>query len=118
MDDTTYDPQAGTRFPTTKLLEGYEVAAVDAFVLRADRAVSMRDRSVTASEVEKIRFTPVRFRTGYQMDDVDNHLARLAEQLTAIEAVSGPVPEPAAPAAPADAGGHCPGCRCAELGLA
>ena len=115
MDDTTYDPQAGTRFPTTKLLEGYEVAAVDAFVARAERAVSMRDGSVTAAEVEKIRFAPVRFRTGYQMDDVDNHLERLVEQLTAIEAA---LPPPAAPAAaPVEATGHCPGCRCAELGL-
>ena len=114
MDDTTYDPQAGTRFPTTKLLEGYEVAAVDAFVMRAERAVSMRDHSVTAADVEKVRFAPVRFRTGYQMDDVDNHLARLVEQLTAIEAAASPS---AATPAPTAAAGHCPGCRCAELGL-
>ena len=115
MDSSTYDPQAGTRFPTTKLLEGYEVAAVDQFVAHADRAVSMRDGSVTAREVEQVRFSPVRFRTGYQMDDVDNHLARLVEQLTAIEAAGNPTsPAPA----PAEAAGHCPGCRCAELGLA
>ena len=114
MDDTTYDPQAGTRFPTTKLLEGYEVAAVDAFVMRAERAVSMRDGSVTVAEVEKIRFAPVRFRTGYQMDDVDNHLERLVEQLTAIEATASSAPTAAS--APADLAGHCPGCRCAELG--
>ena len=92
------------------------MAAVDAFVARAERAVSMRDGSVTAAEVEKIRFAPVRFRTGYQMDDVDNHLERLVEQLTAIEAAASPAS--AAPdAAAAEATGHCPGCRCAELGL-
>ena len=86
MDETTYDPQAGTRFPTTRLVEGYAVAAVDAFVAQADRAVSMRDGSVTARQVEQVRFAPVRFRTGYRMDDVDTYLARLVEQLSAIEA--------------------------------
>ena len=85
MDDSTYDPQAGTRFPTTRWREGYDVASVDAFVARAERAVSMRDGSMTAREVEQVRFAPVRLRTGYQMDDVDDHLARLAQDLQAIE---------------------------------
>jgi DivIVA domain-containing protein len=89
MDDSTYDPQAGTRFPTTRWREGYDVASVDAFVARAERAVSMRDGSVTAREVEQVRFAPVRLRTGYQMDDVDNHLARLAQDLQAIEGARG-----------------------------
>lgn len=85
MDDSTYDPQAGTRFPTTRWREGYDVASVDAFVARAERAVSMRDGSVTVREVEQVRFAPVRLRTGYQMDDVDKRLARLAQDLQAIE---------------------------------
>jgi DivIVA domain-containing protein len=85
MDDSTYDPQAGTRFPTTRWREGYDVASVDAFVARAERAVSMRDGSMTVREVEQVRFAPVRLRTGYQMDDVDDHLARLAQDLQAIE---------------------------------
>ncbi|WP_159081280.1 DivIVA domain-containing protein [Nocardioides sediminis] len=87
MDDSTYDPQAGTRFATTRWREGYDVASVDAFVARAERAVSMRDRSVTAREVERVRFAPVRLRTGYDMGDVDTHLARLSEELRAIEGV-------------------------------
>ena len=41
--DGTYDAQAGTRFPTTKWREGYDVASVDEFVARAERAVSFRD---------------------------------------------------------------------------
>jgi DivIVA domain-containing protein len=89
MDDSTYDPQAGTRFPTTRWREGYDVASVDAFVARAERAVSMRDGSMTVREVEQVRFAPVRLRTGYQMDDVDNHLARLAQDLQAIEGARG-----------------------------
>jgi DivIVA domain-containing protein len=45
----------------------------------------MRDGSVTARDVEHVRFAPVRLRTGYQMDDVDDRLARLAQDLAAIE---------------------------------
>lgn len=85
MDDSTYDPQAGTRFPTTRWREGYDVASVDAFVARAERAVSMRDGSVTAREVEQVRFAPVRLRAGYDMGEVDDRLARLAQELRAIE---------------------------------
>ncbi len=34
MDGNAHDPQAGTRFPTTKLMEGYDVAAVDEHLAR------------------------------------------------------------------------------------
>lgn len=84
--DGTYDAQAGTRFPTTKWVEGYDVGAVDRLVARAERAVSMRDGSVTAREVQEVRFAPVRWRTGYRMGEVDDHLERLVQDLTAIEA--------------------------------
>lgn len=84
--DGTYDAQAGTRFPTTKWREGYDVAAVDEFVARADRAVSSRDGSVRSEEVEQVRFSPVRWRIGYDMGAVDTYLERLASELKGIEA--------------------------------
>lgn len=84
--DGTYDAQAGTRFPTTKWREGYDVASVDEFVARAERAVSMRDRSVRSEDVEQARFAPVRWRTGYDMDAVDTHLEQLAADLKDVEA--------------------------------
>ncbi|WP_457206176.1 DivIVA domain-containing protein [Nocardioides sp. P5_C9_2] len=46
----------------------------------------MRDGSVTAREVEEVRFAPVRLRTGYRMSEVDEHLARLVTDLTVIAA--------------------------------
>lgn len=83
--DGTYDAQAGTRFPTTKWREGYDVASVDEFVARAERAVSFRDGSVRSEDVEQVRFAPVRWRTGYDMDAVDTHLEQLATDLKDIE---------------------------------
>lgn len=83
--DGTYDAQAGTRFPTTKWREGYDVASVDEFVARAERAVSMRDRSVSSEDVEEVRFAPVRWRTGYDMDAVDTYLERVAANLKDVE---------------------------------
>jgi hypothetical protein len=52
-------------------------------------------------------------RTGYEMGPVDSYLDELAAQLAARHG------DPATTGAPAagSAGGHCPGCRCAELGL-
>jgi DivIVA domain-containing protein len=83
--DGTYDAQAGTRFPTTKWREGYDVASVDEFVARAERAVSFRDGSVRSEDVVQVRFAPVRWRTGYDMDAVDTHLEQLVADLKGIE---------------------------------
>ena len=83
--DGTYDAQAGTRFPTTKWREGYDVASVDEFVARAERAVSFRDGSVRSEDVEQVRFAPVRWRTGYDMDAVDTYLERVAANLKDVE---------------------------------
>ncbi len=103
---------AGTRFPTTgRLLEGYDIDEVDAFVTRCERALSTRDGSVTSTTLSEARFTPVRLRPGYRMDPVDAHLAVLAERFADLERHQLPAPAPTG-------GGHCAGCRCVELGLA
>lgn len=53
-------------------------------------------------DVDKVRFSPVRMRAGYDMGDVDDHLDRAKAHLAALEAAvtgAGPVPGPLTAAA-------------------
>lgn len=81
---TSHDPQAGSRFKTTKWREGYDMAEVDEFVRRAERALAARDGSVTTDDFELVRFTPVRLTQGYDMYQVDQRLDQLREQLSRV----------------------------------
>ena len=77
------DPDFLARAKRWASTAGY--ASVDEFVARTERAVGFRDGSVRSEDVEQVRFAPVRWRTGYDMDAVDTHLEQLASQLTDIE---------------------------------
>ena len=108
----------GARFTVVRLRAGYHVAEVDAFVDRCRAALTRRDGSVTAGDVAAVQFTPVRLRGGYDMGEVDRYLGQvsgeLAEQAAASSMTTGTTGDAAIGAA---ASTHCPGCRCAELGL-
>jgi len=102
----------GERFTVVRVREGYAIPEVDEFVDRCRAALARRDGSMTAGDVAAVQFTPVRLRGGYDMGEVDRYLAQ----------VSGELAEQAAQAAITGFSGtpaptHCPGCRCAELGL-
>ena len=103
----------GGRFPmTARLQEGYEIEDVDRLCARAQRALSESPPSMGPVDIRAARFTPVRMRAGYKMAAVDSYLDVLASELDARRQVTTTA---AAPRAGSD--GHCPGCRCAELGL-
>ena len=103
----------GGRFPMAgRWQEGYEVEDVDRLCARAQHALSESPPSMGPVDIRAARFTPVRMRAGYTMGAVDSYLDVLAAELDArLQATS------TAAATVAASGGHCPGCRCAELGL-
>jgi DivIVA domain-containing protein len=107
----------GGRFPTTRWLEGYDIEQVDAFCERGQRALTESSPGLGPAEVRSARFRPVRMRTGYEMGPVDSYLDELAAQLAAQLAARHGDPATTGDPAAGSAGGHCPGCRCAELGL-
>ncbi|WP_181310299.1 DivIVA domain-containing protein [Nocardioides campestrisoli] len=82
---TPFDSQAGRRFPLTKWREGYAIEEVDAFVHRCELALERRAGAVTEEELRQVRFTPTRFRHGYDQGSVDDRLDQLSVALRAAD---------------------------------
>ncbi len=86
-------------FPTVRLTEGYDVEEVD-------RAVALAQPRIDRSQVEGLRFAPVRMRRGYAMGAVDAWLDEVVAELDrrrgvpavvpAVTPQPGPEPRPAA----------------------
>lgn len=70
----------GLAFSTVRWIEGYDIAEVNAFILEVEPQVLERapDREL-AQRITRSRFTPVRIRPGYNMDEVDAYLDRLLD---------------------------------------
>lgn len=104
-----------TSFTQTQFREGYEEREVDEFL--DDVVASLRHldgaggsggdaprRLLTADAVGAVRFTPTRYRRGYDMAEVDALLERVVAELATREGGGHPSPAPvdgraAAPAA-------------------
>ena len=72
-------------FERVRFREAYNIAEVDAFIQRAHHAFDSRDGSLTASDVNNVRFRPERWKEGYQMGQVDEELDRIAAALQRLE---------------------------------
>ncbi|MDN5899617.1 MAG: DivIVA domain-containing protein [Brachybacterium sp.] len=62
------------RFTASRFDPGYDMAEVDDFLDRCDRALATGDASVTAETVLGAAFTVTRFRKGYDKAEVDRFL--------------------------------------------
>jgi len=89
---------------------------VDAFVLMVEEALASAVPRIRSTDVAACRFTPVQFKPGYDMGEVDAYLDRARRRLSDREHDLPPAQRPVG--SHAASSGHCPGCRCAELGLA
>lgn len=91
---------------------------VDNFVALVEDALASVVPRIRSTDVAACRFTPVQFKWGYDMHQVDEYLEQARRLLREREEQLPPAAlathEPSAVAS----AGHCPGCRCAELGLA
>jgi DivIVA domain-containing protein len=84
-------------FTTSRFLETYDMAEVDDAVDRIFAALAGTAPTLGAPEVQAMRFTPVRLREGYTMDEVDTWLDEAVTELTRrgavpTEPVAGSVP--------------------------
>ena len=62
------------RFSSSRFGPGYEMAEVDEFLDRCERALATGDASVTEETVRGARFSQTRFREGYDVAEVDSYL--------------------------------------------
>lgn len=69
------------RFPTVDHVEGYDITEVDSVVDKIVAALETPRPQLTAEDVRRVRFTPVRLRAGYRMGDVDAWLDQASERL-------------------------------------
>jgi DivIVA domain-containing protein len=90
---------------------------VDAFVLMVEEALVSAAPRIRSTDVAECRFTPVQFKPGYDMAEVDAYLDRARRRLRDREHDLPPSQRPVHAGSHAASTGHCPGCRCAELGL-
>jgi len=84
-------------FPSTKFREGYDKGDVDAFLATARATLESYERvqgqlsapvtRISAQDVVNARFQPTKFRTGYDQDQVDDFLDRIAAALQHHEAL-------------------------------
>lgn len=66
------------QFRLTRFRESYAIAEVDAFLDAIGPWLTGRlPNQEAASRIRDARFSPVRMRAGYVMDDVDDHLGEL-----------------------------------------
>ncbi len=86
-------PRDQVQFERVRFREAYDKAEVDAFLQRVHRALEARDGSVTAKDVDGVRFKPRRI-GGYDMAQVDDELQRLAAALREIEQPEGELAPP------------------------
>jgi DivIVA domain-containing protein len=108
------DSRMSTRFRVTKWQPGYSIDEVDAFVGAIHKVLAAPSPTMSAGDVARVRFTPVQLKPGYHMDDVDAYLWKLQQRLGEHERRFG---GPTTSRSSAERVQHCPGCRCAELGL-
>jgi DivIVA domain-containing protein len=93
------DQLRGPRFTVVNVVEGYDIAEVDAFIDTIDQR--------TADEVRGVLFSTVRLRHGYNEDEVDRFLDERAAQL-AGEVIPDPSPPPKEPVPHDNRGGRTP----------
>jgi len=112
-------PDTGFRFRQTRWPAGYSVEEVDRFVAVVEDALASEVPRISSTDIATRRFTPVQLKPGYDMDEVDQYLERARLRLRDREGQRSPSPRPTTDVsgAAAAAAGHCPGCRCFELGL-
>jgi DivIVA domain-containing protein len=77
-----------TKFSTVRLLRGYDIDQVDAFLdAIRDAFLGIREPSLTPDEIRNMRFSTTRLRPGYDEEEVDAFLdvaeLRLAAQVSA-----------------------------------
>ncbi|SFA81333.1 DivIVA domain-containing protein [Nocardioides alpinus] len=68
-------------FPTVRLTEGYDIEEVDRAVERVRVGLASPSPTIGRSEIEGLRFTPVRLRPGYEMAAVDDWLDEVVAEL-------------------------------------
>ena len=81
-------PRDQLRFARVRFRSSYDMAEVDEFFRRAHDALESRDRSITSSDADNVRFTS-RFKSGYEMASVDVELDRISGALQRLEPPSG-----------------------------
>jgi DivIVA domain-containing protein len=87
-------------FRTTRVLPGYDPAQVDAAVDLVMENLALAAPRIGVAEVEALSFRTVSYRTGYDMEQVDDWLADVADDLRRRNA-SPELPAPVPPPAPA-----------------
>jgi DivIVA domain-containing protein len=111
------DSRMSTHFRVTRWQPGYSVDEVDTFVEAIEAVLATRSPTMSAVDVARVRFTPVQLKAGYHMDDVDAYLLDVQQRLAEHERRFGAPTKRATPLSNSEGVQHCPGCRCAELGL-
>jgi DivIVA domain-containing protein len=81
-------PRDQLRFTRVLFQPSYDSAEVDEFFRRAHDALESRDRSITLSDAQSVRFKP-RFKSGYEMASVDEELDRISGARQRLEPPSG-----------------------------
>ncbi len=70
----------GHSFTTVRIIEGYDIDEVDAFLGEIVPLVRLRaPDNELAQRITRVRFTPVRIRRGYNMGEVDAYLGELLD---------------------------------------
>ena len=89
-------------FPMVRFTEGYDTEQVDLAVDMVRENLALPRPRIDRSEIEGLRFAPVRMRPGYSMDAVDDWLDQVVAELgrrgraePAATAPEGAVPVPA-----------------------
>ncbi|HWL99875.1 MAG TPA: DivIVA domain-containing protein [Nocardioidaceae bacterium] len=111
------DSRVSTQFRVTRWQPGYSIDEVDAFVGAIEKVLAAPSPTMSAGDVARVRFTPVQLKPGYHMDDVDAYLWKLQQRLGEHERRVGVPAQRASSRSSTQRVQHCPGCRCAELGL-
>lgn len=86
------------RFTPLRFGTGYDMAEVDDFLDRCEKALASGDGSVTAETVLGARFRQTRFSEGYAMDEVD----RFLDEVLAPQFRGGAPVAPSGESAPSD----------------
>ena len=87
-------------FPTVRLTEGYDTEQVDLAVAMVLENLALPEPRIGRSDIEGIRFSPVRMRPGYTMSAVDDWLDEVVAELDRRHGVPPSArPEPSAPTA-------------------
>lgn len=81
-NDPMLDRVRTVKFATTRLRAGYVIAEVDAFLGRAEAALTGGGTPLTADEVRGVQFTTTRLSPGYDEEQVDAFLDELEAYVT------------------------------------